>query len=73
MDGIFEYWSLPWHTLQRALAHRVVAPAASWVNFEADARAETPSQPNGNWLTRVRSRIDAPRKAPAVQATNRDR
>jgi hypothetical protein len=56
MNDIFEFWSLPWHALQRSLANALVAetvrsaaPAARSSKSVADLSA------SGSWLARARS------------------
>jgi hypothetical protein len=65
MSDIFEFWSLPWHALQRSLASGFGAEAAEgpapgsahW-NFGVAA----PSA-GSNWLTRARSGLPQARQA----------
>jgi hypothetical protein len=65
MNDIFEFWSLPWHALQRSLASGFGAGAeggpapgsASW-NFGVAA----PSA-GSSWLTRPRSGMAQARQA----------
>jgi hypothetical protein len=57
MNDIFEFWSLPWHALQKSLANGFgegaagsAAPASASSRFGVAA----PSTP-GSWLARARS------------------
>jgi hypothetical protein len=55
MNDIFEFWSLPWHALQRSLAnglkHEVAGgPAAGSMPVNVGARA-----PDSSWLARAQN------------------
>jgi len=66
MNDIFEFWSLPWHALQRSLAngfgaeaHGSAAPGAKSFGFAATAST------GGSWLARARLQMPPAQVYPA--------
>ena len=65
MSDIFEFWSLPWHALQRSLAsgfgaEAAESPARSPAHWNLGVAA--PSD-GSSWLSRARSGLSQARQA----------
>ena len=65
MNDIFEFWSLPWHALQRSLASGFDSETVAIPTHGSAHRCSGAAAPptGNNWLARARSGI-----APARQA-----
>jgi hypothetical protein len=58
MNDILEFWSLPWHTLQRSMANSFDAEAGTR-STSASHGATTPGA-NSTWLARARNDLRQP-------------
>jgi hypothetical protein len=65
MNDIFEFWSLPWHALQRSLASGFGAEAAGTSAYGSEhwnsGAAVSPA--GSSWLARARSGVPQARPA----------
>ena len=56
MNDIFEFWSLPWHELQRTLANGLVAETVRGAAPAArPPKSAAALSASGSWLARARS------------------
>jgi hypothetical protein len=56
VNDIFEFWSLPWHALQRSLADsfRVEAPSGAGLKLQSSGGRVAAAPAGSSWLMRAR-------------------
>jgi hypothetical protein len=60
MNDVLEFWSLPWHTLQRSLANGFGAEAGEVATPASASRGTAAPGANGTWLARARKGLRPP-------------
>jgi hypothetical protein len=60
MNDVLEFWSLPWHTLQRSLANGFGAEASEVTTPGSTFHGAATPGASGTWLARARGGLRHP-------------